>query len=148
MNLLNVSFGIFAFMPLGWLFMAFIIAIECFLMSKILAKQWRNKRVCNSVIFSNIISGIIGIIISLVITGGWWLVVWFPWVGRKEADPNLWFVIYYIVAFVLSVIIETITNILFLKKEYKKSEIIRATLIVNIVTYLLGSVILYSYSFN
>ena len=46
--LLNVSFGIHAFLPMGWLFMAFIIVGEAFLMSKYLIQQNFNKRILGS----------------------------------------------------------------------------------------------------
>jgi len=36
---LNVSFGIFAFLPMGWLFMAFVIFGEAFLMCKYLIQK-------------------------------------------------------------------------------------------------------------
>ena len=36
---LNVSFGIYAFLPMGWLFMAFIILGEAFLMSRYLIRK-------------------------------------------------------------------------------------------------------------
>ena len=40
---LNVSFGILAFLPMGWLFMAFIILGEAFLMSLYLIRKPLNK---------------------------------------------------------------------------------------------------------
>ena len=84
--LLNVSFGIFAFLPMGWLFMAFIIVGEAFLMSKYLIQRKFNKRIWGSAAISNIVSGVIGIIITMILNGGWWLVVWFPWVSSHEVN--------------------------------------------------------------
>ena len=81
---LDVSFGIFALMPLGWLFMVFVIGIECVVLTKFLKHQWFNKRIYGVATLTNIISGITGIIISIKINGGWWLVVWFPWVRENK----------------------------------------------------------------
>lgn len=156
MTLLNVSFGIFAFLPQGWLFMAFVILIECLLLSKFLNHKWFNKRIYSIVLFSNVISGVIGIIISMILNGGWWLVVWFPWVSNKEVfdfgnDPSeaiKWLIIYYLCAFILTIVLETITNWLFLRKQYKTRKLIKTTLLVNIISYAVGSIVLYSYSFG
>lgn len=156
MTLLNVSFGILAFLPQGWLFMAFIILIESLLLSKFLSHKWFKKRIYGIVTFSNVVSGVIGIIISLILNGGWWLVVWFPWVSNNEvfyfsdnsSEVLKWLAVYYLCAFILTIILETITNWLFLKKQYKTEKILKATLLVNIISYAIGSIVLYSYSFS
>ena len=153
MILLDVSFGIFAFIPQGWLFMAFVIFCECYIVSKLLIKKWKNRKIYLSVSGTNIISGVIGIAASMRMNGGWYLVVWFPWVSSNEINLHYsqarnGLIIFYIASFIVSVLVETITNILFLKKDYAKKEIIKATIIANIVTYAVGSVLLYSYSFG
>jgi hypothetical protein len=43
MTLLDVSFGIFAFLPQGWLFMAFVIIMECLAMTRLLLSKWFDK---------------------------------------------------------------------------------------------------------
>ncbi len=150
---LNVSFGIFAFLPQGWLFMAFVILIECITLSRLLSNNWKNLKVYKAVTLSNLISGIFGIIGSMILNGGWWLVVWFPWVSNHEIDIKnsgnvKELIIFYLIAFVLSVLIEAIINYMFLKKQYEMKKIIVSTLFVNIISYLIGTAILYSYSFN
>ena len=44
-NLLNVSFGIIAFMPPGWIYMAIVILGEAFILSKYLCGAKANKRI-------------------------------------------------------------------------------------------------------
>ena len=83
---LNVSFGIYAFLPMGWLFMAFVMLGEGFLMSWHLIRKKFNKRIYLTAALSNIISGAVGIITTLELNGGWWLVIWFPWVSKHEVD--------------------------------------------------------------
>ena len=147
---LNVSFGIYAFLPQGWVFMISIILIECLGMSYLLTKKWNNRKVFKTVITSNLISGIIGIIGSMILNGGWWLVVWFPWVSDYEVKGSEGFkslAILYFIAFVMTLIIEGIINFLMLKKNYSKSLIIKITLVVNILSYALGSLAMYTYSF-
>lgn len=133
--------------------MAFVIFLECLLISKLLAAAWINKRIYWVVAGSNITSGLTGIITSIILNGGWYLVVWFPWVSsheinvhNKEALRAL--IIFYLVAFIVSIVIETIINLLLLKKYYSIKKIMKATVIANIVTYLIGTLILYSYSFG
>lgn len=147
MVLLDVSFGIFAFTPYGWLFMLFVILCEAILMSKCLAKANFNKLIYWSQITGNVVSGITGIIISMALNGGWWLVVWFPWVSKHEVNIHhhgqlMWLIIYYLVAFLLTLIIEFGINYLFLHKSYHTKRIGSATLKVNIATYVWGAILL------
>ncbi len=145
--LLNVSFGIYAFLPIGWLFIAFIIVGEAFLMSKYLIQQKFNKRIWWSAAFSNIVSGVIGIIITMILNGGWWLVVWFPWVSSHEVNVHnsnqLWgLIIYYFTAMILSVLIELLVNHLILRKEYPFKKTLNATLIANAFSYFVGALLI------
>ncbi|GIM58715.1 hypothetical protein [Capnocytophaga canimorsus] len=149
---LNVSFGIFVFMPLGWLFMLIIILLETFFFSKKLKYQWFNLIVFWKILVTNIISGIIGILISLKLNGGWWLVVWFPWVSKNEvslSNPQAikLLAIYYLCAFILTLTLEFLTNYLFFKKSFDIKKIGKVTLLANVISYLFGSIVLYSYSF-
>ncbi len=150
MIVLNVSFGILTFLPQGWIFMLAIILIECLGLSYILNKKWYYKKAYKTAILTNIISGIVGFIGSMILNGGWWLVVWFPWVSSHEVSGRegfKWLAIFYGIAFVLTLLIEGLVNYLLLKKDYHTSKIIRATLIVNIISYAIGSLAMYSYSF-
>lgn len=145
--LLNVSFGIYAFLPQGWLFMMFVILCEAVLMSRFLARSNKNTRIYLSALFSNAVSGLFGIISSLQLNGGWWLVVWFPWVSGREVNvcdkaEFAYFLVYYFIAFFLSVLIELAVNCALLRKRYVLSEIFKATLKVNTVTYFIGAVLL------
>ena len=153
MIILNVSFGIFAFLPQGWLFMAFVILFESLLMSKILNKTYFDKRIYGVTTATNIISGIIGILASLKLNGGWWLVVWFPWVSNNEVDVTnnesmKWLYILYACAFALTLIFEILTNWILLRKHYKAKELITTTILVNFLSYIVGTFVLYSYSFG
>lgn len=153
MILLNVSFGIFAFLPQGWIFMAFVMFIESLILSKFFEQKWFDKQIYGITFLTNIISGIIGIIASMKLNGGWWLVVWFPWVSNNEVDTTnpealKWLYILYGCAFLLTIIIETLTNWLFLKKRYATKRILTVTLTANTVSYLIGTFVLYAYSFG
>lgn len=152
---LNVSFGIFAFLPHGWVFMSMIMLLESVIAFFLLTNPPVSKAsIATCIVASNITSGIVGIIISMILNGGWWLVVWMPWVGKHEANLSnpttlLCFCIYYAVAFLLSVAIEWLVNYLYLRKQgYNKKQTFRMTLIVNIASYIFGSIILYTISFN
>jgi hypothetical protein len=148
---LDVSFGIFAFLPGGWIFMAFVILIECFVMTKLLLNKWIDWFVFPRIALSNIISGAVGIIISLILNGGWWLIVWFPWVSSfeinsQEARQGL--TVYYVFAFILTLLIEIGINISLFKKIFERKQISKTTLIVNLISYAIGTIVLYAYSFN
>ena len=152
MQLLNVSFGIFAFLPQGWVFMILIILLEAWLMSRWLCKKRFDRRITATAFLSNFVSGLTGIITTMILNGGWILVVWFPWVSTHEIDitsPDslLEFCVIYLIAFVLSVLIEALINWLMLRKRYPTRQIIKVTLLANVASYLLVSLILYSFSF-
>jgi hypothetical protein len=153
MTLLNVSFGIFAFLPQGWIFMAFVILLECLILTKLLTNQWYNKGIYYTSLITNAISGIVGIIISIILNGGWWLVIWFPWVSDHEintsnAESLKSLIIYYACAFLITIIIEILINWLLLKKKYITKKIIVSSILANIISYIIGSGVLYLYSFN
>ena len=144
---LNVSFGIYAFLPMGWLFMAFIILSEAFLMSRYLVRKKFDKKIYLSATVSNIVSGALGIMTTMALNGGWWLVVWFPWVSSHEVDIHsrqeaLALALYYLVALILSVLIELLANHLLLRKQYSFKRAFRATLIANAFSYILGAVLI------
>ena len=144
---LNVSFGIYAFLPMGWLFMAFVILGEGFLMSWYLTGKKFEKKTYLTAALSNIVSGAVGIITTLELNGGWWLVVWFPWVSKHEVDIHdpqslRTLVLFYFVALILSVLIELLINHLMLQKRYPFRKTLHATLIANAFSYVLGAVLI------
>ena len=150
--LLNVSFGILILMPQGWIIMILIMMLESVITSELLCKRILEGRITATVFLGNIISGLFGIIITLILNGGWWMVVWFPWVSSHEVDfsiPNalIGFIIYYIVAFVLSVVIELLINYFMLGRIYSAKIIFRTTLLANLASYYFGSIIIYSLGF-
>ena len=69
-HLINVSFGIFAFLPEGWLFMILIMLLESFILSKLLCHKKIDKQIYISIFGSNIISGAVGIITSCLVSVG------------------------------------------------------------------------------
>lgn len=164
--MIELNFGILIFLPPGWLIMAFVILFESLLMSKILNKTYFDKRIYRVTTATNVISGIISFlassnVISDIIStlaslrriSQQWDVFWFPWVSKYEVwvtDNEIMklFYIYYACAFVLTLLIEILTNWLFLRKFYKIKELIIATIIVNILSYIVGTFVLYSYSFG
>ena len=116
-------------------------------MSTYLIHQKFNNRIWRSAAISNIISGAIGIIISMVLNGGWWLVVWFPWVCKHEVNIHnskqlLFLIIYYFAAMILSVLIELLANHLILRKEYPFKKTLNATLIANAFSYFVGALLI------
>ena len=115
--------------------------------------KWFNPRIYQVTAWTNMISGVIGFILSLLLNGGWYSVVWFPWVSEHEINLKrpgaLQFLIfYYAGAFVVTLIIESLTNIFFLRDEFPVKRILRATVVANILSYIAGTIVLYSYSFN
>jgi len=133
--------------------MAFVILIECLTMTRVLLPRAFDKRIFIVTALTNVVSGAAGIFISMALNGGWWLVVWLPWVSSNEIDLSIkgelkTLIIYYAMAFVLTLIIETIINVPLLSRHYSTKKIIKATLIANILSYAAGTLVLYSISFH
>lgn len=150
---LNVSFGIFAFLPQGWIFMIFVMFMESILISLIIKRKWNSRFAYQTAFISNTISGIIGFIVSMALNGGWWLVVWFPWVSDNEVSLSdneslQHLAIYYACAFLLTLLIESVVNYFCLRKSEPTRKILTTTVFVNVISYVVGSVVLYSYSFG
>ena len=77
--------------------------------------------------------------------------VWFPWVSDHEVYGEgaiSALTIVYLIAFILTLIIELLFNYQMLKKEYSKSDILKASLIANMLSYFLGSFGMYAFSFS
>jgi hypothetical protein len=149
-TLFNLSFGILLFMPQGWIIIAVVLIFESLMMSRFLEKKLFDKKIVLSTALANIISGIVGFFLSIYQNGGWWLVFWFPWVSQHEVQKNQlsFFAIYFIIAFILSVLIESIINYLFLRRKYNTRKVIWATLIANLCSYIPTVLVLYSLSFG
>jgi len=148
----DVSFGIYALMPQGWVFMISIILIEAVVICRRLTTKWYDHPIYGRVTISNVVSGLAGFFISLKLNGGWYLVVWLPWVSNNEINISnqtelLGLGILYVAALILTLIIELPLN-LFLFKKYPRREIFRSTLSANLISYLFGTIALYSYSFG
>lgn len=127
--------------------MTFVILCEAFILSKYLTHKRYDKKIYLTELLSNMVSGIAGIITTLYLNGGWWLVMWFPWVTSHEVNVRehkevFWLIIYYVVAFILSLLIEWGINHLCLRKRYESQAIFRGTLRANIVTYAIGAFLL------
>ena len=149
--LANVSFGIFAFTPFGWAFMAAIIVLEILVLSRSLSGKWWHTKTAVTAIIANLVSGAVGFGLSLFLNGGWWLVVWMPWVSSKEVTIPRHLTelsIYYIGAFVLSIAIEGVVEQIRLKSQFEKKKIWKTCLMANVASYIIGSVAMYSWSFD
>lgn len=148
----NASFGLYAFLPMGWCFMILIMLLESVCMSKFLENRYYDLPIYKKIFLSNTISGTIGIVISMMLNGGWWLVCWFPWVGSHEVSHTLEsyqaLFIFYLSAFVLTLITEGFINHHYFSEKYGKRRILILTLDVNAISYLVGSAALYSFSFS
>ena len=149
MILENVSFGIYAFMPQGWLFMISIIILESIIFGRMLQLDLNSFSVYLKIGLSNLVSGIVGIVISMILSGGWWLVVWFPWVGDNEVRDSQMslLAIVYGIAFLQTLLIELPANAILFRKPGPKKTLV-PTLTANVISYLLGSILLYTYSFG
>ncbi len=109
MAIANVSFAIIAILPLGWALMALALVLETAVLSRVLAERRWSWAMAGWVFLINAASAAVGIQLSIALDGGWWLVLWVPWVSWGEAigDGRLGLLaLYVLVAFGLSLGIE------------------------------------------
>ena len=108
--LANVSFGILAFHPIGWALMLAVIGVEAVMLRRFCNADATTPRLFLVSAVANGVSGAVGFAVSLWLNGGWWLVVWVPWVTANEAVRSQWpqLAAYMAIAYALSVVIETV----------------------------------------
>ncbi len=146
----NVSWGIYALMPQGWVFMLAIILIEAVVLSRGLTGSWWSRKVAIGATVANTISGAAGLFLSLKISS-LPIVLWMPWVSSDEVNLEKEFALLsvcYCAAFLLSVLIEGVVLALMLKSVSSRRKIWLWCLLANVTSYLLGSIALYSWSFG
>jgi hypothetical protein len=148
--LANVSFGIIALTPCGWLFMAAIVYLEAVLISRYFFGENYTGQGLRISIISNLVSGLAGFLLSLQLNGGWWLVVWFPWVSAHEVyrDQQQLFLLYFAASLVLTLVIELFTNWFQLRRSQPIGKILIGTLLINTLSTLLAATFLYAFSFS
>lgn len=144
----NVSFGIFAMLPLGWMLIVFFILLECVLMSKSLNRSWFNKKIVGTTILSNLTSGIIGILTTMIINVSWILVIIIFHevnyeINISSSEELHGLIKFYLVSFVFSIFIELLVNWLLLRKQHETKQIVISTIIANTVSYLIGVIALF-----
>lgn len=149
----SASFGKYASMPMGWIFMVCIIILEAVVMSKILKPRKFDFGIMSSSVISNVVSGAIGAAVSKAINDGWMLIIWFPWVSQLEVDTTntnslFEFALYLAAAFIGTVFIEVIINSILLRRNFYFKTVMRATIITNVISYFIGCLIIYTYSFS
>ncbi len=145
----NVSMAILILLPQGWAIISAILLLEVSLFYYFLKQQYKFGGLFWRLTISNLVSGVLGFILSLILNGGWLGVFWFPWVGSHEIEfMSPYFIIYFLMIFIITLIIEIPINILLFKKlgiTWKKTLI--TSLIVNAITNIGCAFIIYLFSF-
>ncbi len=142
--LCNVSFGILAFSPLGWGLMLLVILLEAFLLSRLSATASGKSHFVAS-LAANTVSGAVGFFVSMGLNGGWWLVIWVPWVTASEASRAQWpsLAVFMAGAYIGSVVIESLVAIRFFR-GMKFVRLLAAQALVNLASSLLLLAIFWS----
>jgi putative flippase GtrA len=108
--------------------------IESFLISYLLKRGFFNYKVIQSVLIANILSFVIEYVLSYIVSHGDRLFIWIPWMKTN------FFVEYYIsfpVILLITILIECIINWILLKSMIKLNQIIKATMIANVITWMI-----------
>lgn len=136
--LANVSFGILVLHPIGWGLMLAVIGVEALLLRRFSGATATTQRYFLVSAVANAVSGAVGFAASIWLNGGWWLVVWVPWVTANEAGMHQWpkLAVYMAVAYALSVVIEAAVVKLMLPRV-SLGRVLAVQIAVNLVTSLL-----------
>ncbi|MGI5078175.1 hypothetical protein [Treponema maltophilum] len=147
---LNVSMAILILMPQGWAIISGILSLEVSLFYFFLKRKYKLKELFWRLAVSNLVSGISGFALSLVLNGGWLGVFWFPWVSSHEIQfMSQFFILYFFIIFVITLLIEIPINILlFWKLGIRWKQACLMSLLVNAITNIGCAFIIYLFSFN
>jgi len=146
----NVSMAILILLPQGWAIISAILLLEVSLFYFLLKRQYKFGGLFWRLTISNLVSGVLGFLLSLRLNGGWLGAFWFPWVSSHEIKfMSLYFIIYFLIIFIITLIIEIPINILLFKKlGIKWKTTLITSLIVNAITNIGCAFIMYLFSFN
>ncbi len=141
------SHGIFVVLPEVLFFIIFAVLIEGIVVTRWVKSKWFDLYIYRVTFLSNLVSGLLGIFLAVIVNKSWFLVIWFPWVfiSGTDSDTDLslnTIFTFYGVAFLLALLIETIINQLLLKK-YAGNKVIKGTLVANILSFTVGFAVLY-----
>ena len=149
-TMLNVSMAILILMPQGWAIITAILLLEVSLFYFLLKRQYKFGELFWRLAISNLVSGVLGFVLSLSLNGGWLGAFWFPWVSSYEIEfMSPYFIIYFLIIFIITLIIEIPINIfLFRKLGIKWGKTLLTSLLVNAITNIGCAFIIYLFSFN
>jgi len=147
---LNISMAILILMPQGWAIITAILLLEISLFYFLLKRQYKFGELFWRLAISNLVSGVLGFVLSLSLNGGWLGAFWFPWVSSHEIEfMSPYFIIYFLIIFIITLIIEIPINIfLFRKLGIKWGKTLLTSLLVNAITNIGCAFIIYLFSFN
>lgn len=122
----------------GILQLLIIILIETAILSKTLSTQWGNKKVLIAVFMANLASTVAGMLGLLI----WLDKLVLRYLGngmdiKAFYESKSHQLIVYLLAFIITLLIEIPVNSWFLKKYYPNKRIIVFTIIANLITYVL-----------
>ena len=146
----NVSMALLILLPQGWAIISAILLLEVSLFYFLLKRQYKFGGLFWRLTISNLVSGVLGFLLSLKLNGVWLGAFWFPWVSSHEIKfMSLYFIIYFLIIFIITLIIEIPINILLFKKlGIKWKTTLITSLIVNAITNIGCAFIMYLFSFN
>lgn len=145
MMLLNVPFGAVLFMPPGWIYIISVIVLESFVASRYLKHKNWDKNLFLVLLSSNLLSGLIGLFIGLFLNLA--IVFWTPIFGRELwdfiASSGILLVFSsYLGVMLATILLEFLFNWLLLQKTYHLDQIFKMTILVNIASYILTSILI------
>ena len=138
---LNASFGLFIFGKFWW-YIPLVFTIEILLAYLFFKLKEEFVSVVRSVFIGNVLSGILGLIIILLLSEGWVVNIYFP--ARDSMDKHITntdYAILFLIAFLINLVVETFINIRFLTHT-RKLKVLLITLFINFITALIGYLIL------
>jgi hypothetical protein len=134
MVILDIMIGAIHAILLAVILFIAVIIIEGIYLSKQLSSKWLNFEIIGTVIISNIISTLIGIagVLRIVLS---WIEKFF---GLNIDNPTIiGTILILIIAFILTILLEVPINVIYLKKSFIKSEIVKYSIYSNILSYIL-----------
>lgn len=136
-DIFRVSFRQYFWTPLPFIFLLLIALLEGCIASQLLKREVFNKHIIITFLISNITGYFVEYFLSVLLNGGFTLLVWVPWVKIIGTKDLFVYAISFPIIFIVTLLVEGLMNWLLLTETYSLSKIFKATFLTNFISLII-----------
>lgn len=159
---MKVSYASFNFNQMAWriifseyfwtvypFFILIIIGLfEGVIASKLLKGIFFNRRIMIIIMITNVAGYFFEYYINMYLNRGFIMLVWIPWMKPVEGYALFEYLICFPIIFAVTCLIESLINVIALKNRYKWSLILKSTLLINFISWIILIIAINCITFN